>query len=102
LFRKALKILKKFDFCLWLYAEMIEKLVDSAFGGEGSKSPASVIFSPPSKICQKSTILGHPFSIEIRTLSSIISLKCADFLVLAGILVLGKVWFEGERGNLKV
>jgi len=31
---------------------------------------------------QKSTFFGRTFPIEIRTLSRIISLKCADFLVL--------------------
>ena len=46
------------------------------------------------------------FPIEIRTLSLIISLKCAEFLVLtpvygvrgqAGIVVLGGEWFESDR-----
>ena len=48
------------------------------------------------------------YPIEIRTLSRIISLKCADFLVLtpvygvrgqAGIVVLGSVWMVEGRGG---
>jgi hypothetical protein len=45
---------------------------------------------------QKSTFFGHPFSIENLTISRIISLKCADFLVLTGIAGLGSVWIESE------
>jgi hypothetical protein len=40
------------------------------------------------KTAKKALFFGHPFSIEIQTLSSIISLKRAEFLVLAGIAVL--------------
>ena len=41
------------------------------------------------KTNKKALFFGYPFSIEIRTISTIISLKCADFLALAGIVVLG-------------
>ncbi len=40
---------------------------------------------------QKGTFFGRSFSIEIRTLSSIISLKNADFLALMGNVGLGCV-----------
>ncbi len=43
------------------------------------------------KKAKKAPFLAALFSIEIRTISPIISLKCAEFLALAGIVVLGSV-----------
>jgi len=42
-------------------------------------------------MAKKALILDALLNIEIRTLSSIISLKCADFLVLTGIVIWGIV-----------
>jgi len=42
-------------------------------------------------MAKKVLFFGRTFSIEIRTLSSIISLKCAEFLVLTGIAGLGNI-----------
>ena len=50
---------------------------------------ASKLTSRINSKAKKALFFGCPFSIEIRILSSIISLKCAEFLVLVGIVVLG-------------
>ncbi len=47
----------------------------------------------------KKHLFGCLFSIEIRTLSPIISLKCADFFVLMGIV---GFWLSGERGGVEL
>ena len=49
------------------------------------------------KTAKNELFLVISFHIEIRTLSRIISLKHADFLVLTGIVVLGSVWGEREQ-----
>lgn len=41
-----------------------------------------------------------PFSIEIRTLSLIIYLKCADLLVVTGIVVLSIILSDGYESNI--
>ena len=55
-------------------------------------------FSDSYEKAQKSRKNGQkfsrPFSIEIRTISPIISLKYAEFVALTGIVVLGGVWHE--------
>ena len=40
-------------------------------------------------MAKKELFLSYFFTIEIRTLSSIMSLKCAEFLVLTEVAVLG-------------
>ncbi len=49
------------------------------------------------KTAKKALFLAALFPIEIRTLSRIISLKCADFLELWELGVLSSVWFEKDE-----